>query len=286
MYSPLVSISCITYNHASYIRQCLDSFIMQETSFKFEIIIHDDASTDETKEIIEEYKSKYPDIIFPLYQNENQYSKGVRGMMARFNFPRCKGKYIALCEGDDYWTDPLKLQKQVDFLVKNDEVNICFHRTNLLKNGDFSLHEMSQEFEGKSFSYIELLRHYNFITTASVLFRKPEEFRVPKWYFDLPFGDLGIYKIISIDEKKIHCLPDTMSVYRIHDKGIWSGLSQIKAEKNYLKFYRYIYQALNAGEKKVIRQKIKQAHLRIAKLKFPRNQIFEKLYSIYLSLKF
>ncbi len=119
---PKVSICCVTYNQASYIKASLDSFLMQETNFDFEIIIHDDASTDGTSDIIREYEKKYPNIIKPQIQIENQWSKGVRGIFSRFTFPRSAGKYIALCEGDDYWTDPLKLQKQVDFLENNEEV--------------------------------------------------------------------------------------------------------------------------------------------------------------------
>jgi glycosyltransferase involved in cell wall biosynthesis len=115
---PLVSICTITYNHAPFIRQCLDGFLMQKTNFPFEVLIHDDASTDGTEEIIREYEAKYPELIKPLYEKENQYLKGRRGSKI-FNFPRARGKYIALCEGDDYWTDPLKLQKQVEFLEAN-----------------------------------------------------------------------------------------------------------------------------------------------------------------------
>lgn len=111
----LVSISCITYNHEPYIRECLDGFIMQKTDFAFEVLIHDDASTDKTADIIREYEAKFPNLIKPIYQTENQFSKKVGSINAKFNYPRAKGKYIALCEGDDYWTDPLKLQKQVDF---------------------------------------------------------------------------------------------------------------------------------------------------------------------------
>ena len=122
---PLVSISCITYNHAPYIRQCLDGFMMQQTNFAFEVLIHDDASTDGTTEIIKEYEVKYPDIIMPLYEEENQWVKGRRGS-AVFNFPRAKGKYIAMCEGDDYWTDPFKLQKQVDIMEKDMCCQIVF----------------------------------------------------------------------------------------------------------------------------------------------------------------
>lgn len=116
----LVSICSISYNHAPYIRKCLDSFLMQKTNFAFEVLIHDDASTDGTEEIIRGYEIRYPQMIKPLYEKENQWVKGRRGS-AIFNFPRAQGKYIALCEGDDYWTDPYKLQKQVDFLESNPE---------------------------------------------------------------------------------------------------------------------------------------------------------------------
>ncbi|MFK2238497.1 glycosyltransferase family 2 protein [Bacteroides fragilis] len=108
---PLVSIFCITYNHSSYIRQCLDGFLIQKTNFPFEVLIHDDASTDDTAGIIKEYEAKYPDIIKPIYQVENQYSKGL-DINIVYNLPRARGKYIAMCEGDDYWIDPLKLQNK------------------------------------------------------------------------------------------------------------------------------------------------------------------------------
>ena len=116
MEAPLVSICCLTYNHVPFIRKCLDGFLMQQTDFPIEILIHDDCSTDGTTEIIRQYEAKYPELIFPLYEEENQYSRGGAGKMDLYNYRRARGKYIAYCEGDDYWTDPLKLQKQVDFL--------------------------------------------------------------------------------------------------------------------------------------------------------------------------
>lgn len=125
MEAPLVSISCVSYNHATFIRHCLDGMLMQKTSFPIEILIHDDCSTDGTTEIIKEYEAKYPSLIFALYENENQYSKGA--WVDGFNYRRAKGKYIAYCEGDDYWTDPLKLQKQVDFMESHTDYSVCFH---------------------------------------------------------------------------------------------------------------------------------------------------------------
>lgn len=122
--TPLVSIICLTYNHAEYIRQCLEGFLMQQTDFSFEIIVHDDASTDGTAIIVKEYAEKYPDRFVPVLQTVNQYSQGV-SIGKTFLYPLAKGKYIAECEGDDYWTDPLKLQRQVDFLENHPDYVLC-----------------------------------------------------------------------------------------------------------------------------------------------------------------
>lgn len=123
---PLVSISCITYNHASYIKECIDGFLMQKTNFNFEVLIHDDHSTDGTEEIIKEYAKQYPDIIKPLFEKENQYSLGKPIGSAVWNLPRARGKSVAMCEGDDYWIEPYKLQKQVDFLESHPDYGMCY----------------------------------------------------------------------------------------------------------------------------------------------------------------
>lgn len=121
----LVSIQCCTYNQDKYISDALDGFLLQKTTFPFEVIVHDDASTDRTADIIREYEKKYPDIIKPIYEKENQYSKH-DGSLSKIVQNASKGKYIAFCEGDDYWIDENKLQMQVDFLEKNPEYrNLC-----------------------------------------------------------------------------------------------------------------------------------------------------------------
>ena len=131
--NPLITVFCITYNHVKYIRVCLDGFVMQKTNFRFVAIIHDDASTDGTASIIREYAEKYPDIIQPIYETENQYSKQdgsiKRIMQEAINATGCK--YVAICEGDDYWTDPYKLQKQVDFLEGHPNVGLCYTDYNI-----------------------------------------------------------------------------------------------------------------------------------------------------------
>lgn len=125
-----VSVCCITYNHEKYIRQCLDGFLSQKASFRYEILIHDDASTDNTASIIREYEKRYPGIVRGIFHTENQYSKGV--WPERFPFLAAKGKYIAMCEGDDYWTDPQKLQKQYDAMEANPNCHMCVHRVKVI----------------------------------------------------------------------------------------------------------------------------------------------------------
>ena len=229
---PLVSISCITYNHKNYIRECLDGFLMQKTTFPFEIIIHDDCSTDGTREIIEEYAAKYPDIIFPMFQTENQYSKGVRSMMVRFNFTRCKGKYIALCEGDDYWTDSFKLQKQVDFLEKNDDFSICFHNLKIYNEIDGTTDKVACKNQKSVLDIIDLATRGNFIHTPSVVFKMPED-GLPSWFIDLPIGDYPLH-LFNAQFGKIKYIDEVMGVYRIHAGGTWGHMPKESVTRKWI----------------------------------------------------
>ena len=224
---PLVSISCLTYQHAHYIAKAIDGFLMQKTTFSIEILIHDDASTDNTANIIREYEAKYPEIIKPIYETENQWLKGKRGS-AIFNFPRARGKYIALCEGDDYWTDPYKLQKQVDFLENNPEFVMSFHRVKVLRGSEFFDDYITKERIPKGRDTFDTydLSFGNFIHTVSVVFRNVKGAYVDnKVLIKSSIGDYVLYLYLSL-HGKIKLLNDCMGVYRVHAGGIWS-------EKNY-----------------------------------------------------
>lgn len=213
----VVSISCITYNHAPYIRQCLDGFMMQQTNFAFEVLIHDDASTDGTAEIIKEYEARYPDVIKPIYEDENQWVKGRRGS-AVFNFPRARGKYIALCEGDDYWTDPLKLQKQVDFLEKHEEFSMCFHRAAIVQEINGPIWLSASQLEAREYSAEELFSTW-LVPTASILYRRQVNDIPIKHSSDIMNGDIVlVLKCCSIG--RVRALEDEMSVYRMHAGGV------------------------------------------------------------------
>ena len=188
METPLVSICCLAYNHAQFIRKCLDGFLMQQTDFPIEILIHDDCSTDGTIEIIQEYTAKYPDLIFPLYEDENQYSRGGAGKMDLYNYRRARGKYIAYCEGDDYWTDPLKLQKQVDFMEANSDYSVCFHNFEIydIRNNETCCslgNDLDNKELGIDISSHMFLQHSSLGQPLTMLYRKSMfDFRWSKQY--------------------------------------------------------------------------------------------------------
>lgn len=171
----LVSIKCMVYNHEPYLRQCLEGFVMQKTNFRFEAIVHDDASTDGSAAIIREYAEKYPDIIKPIYETENQYSKR-DGSLSRIMNAHMHGKYIAFCEGDDYWTDPLKLQKQVDILEADPNVSMVYTAFRTVDpNGDFMPRPIYEKYKKISFSgdiLCQLISSGNFIMTLTTCIRR------------------------------------------------------------------------------------------------------------------
>jgi len=216
---PLVSISCITYNHERYIEDALQGFLRQETDFPFEILIHDDASTDQTVNILREYEVKYPNLIKPIYQKENQYSRGIK-ISATYQHPRALGKYIAMCEGDDYWTNPLKLQKQTDFLENNPDFAICFHNMQIIYEDEPHLNRISN-IKQKGITNIKTLARGNYIYTASCIFRK--NFSVfPDWYYKCPVGDYPLH-LLNAQYGKIKFINEVMGVYRVHKGGVWEN---------------------------------------------------------------
>lgn len=218
IHSPiLVSVCCITYNHFLYIRESIDSFLMQVTDFPFEVIIHDDASTDRTSEIIMEYAQKYPDIIKPIIQTENQFAKG--GLInPRFVFPKAKGKYIALCEGDDYWTDCNKLQKQVQFLEHHPEYVITYTDSQPFDENGY----LDINFGGatRDVSSDELKRCIPLYTLTTCFRNVIKE--VPLDLLSARIGDQVIWSLLGAHGKGKY-LPDiSPAAYRVHKGGIHS----------------------------------------------------------------
>lgn len=222
--TPLVSVAMITYNHGRFIRRAIEGVMEQVTSFEFELIIGDDCSTDDTSEICRELQRKYPDRIRLIWWHEN-VSHGRSGNLRRVS-ERCRGKYVALCEGDDYWTDPHKLQKQVDYLESHPECAICFHPVRVVWDDgrhpdsvfpiDFHRYALARP------NLHELLKK-NFIQTNSVMYRWNAD---GKLWGDFPLYELPgdwMLHLLHARAGRIGYIDEIMSVYRRNATGLWTG---------------------------------------------------------------
>lgn len=260
MSKPLVSICCLTYNHAPFIRQCLEGFLMQEPPTGvdkdepwFEILIHDDCSTDGTAEIVKEYVAKYPDRIFPLYEEKNMYQNGMKGKMDTYNYNRAQGKYFACCEGDDYWTDPLKLQKQVDFMESHPDFSVCFtrwrgYRVAEDKYEDDSCGHLFANHE-KGIEITKSLYFKKWITQPLTMLFRASDYN-PQWreQYTLYRDIYEIYHLLN--EGKGYLLADVTGQYNRHDGGIFSQVNMKVACETELIMARELYQCFNDKETK------------------------------------
>lgn len=221
MNTPLVSVCVVTYNHEKYIGRCLEGILMQQTSFPFEIVIGEDCSTDNTRNIIRYFENKHPGIIRPIYHDKNVGA-------ARNNFEYCFSKinsrYIAICDGDDYWTDPLKLQTQVEFMESNSQCVLCFHRVREIDQDDRIVRQQELSCETLFYSWKDIL-HIS-IPTLSVVFRNCID-QFPKEIFEVKSGDTFLFGMLS----RYGGAADLGFIgahYRVHAGGTYSGKSQVE----------------------------------------------------------
>lgn len=237
-----VTICCLAYNHESYIRQALESFVKQRTNFKYEVIVHDDASTDRTAEIIKEYEKKYPEIIKPIYQAENQYSKKIK-ITLNYIYPKAKGKYIALCEGDDYWIDEYKLQKQVDFMEKHSDYSAIISGAETL-NPDGSKGEVVLSDTNRTISVEEfILAGGGGFSTNTLLYRLKYAKEYPDFHLNCSVGDYPLILQLAFCGKVFY-LKDKTAVYRICSNGSWTERVLKSSFGNYEKHYAEINKML------------------------------------------
>ena len=243
-----VTVVCTAYNHEAYLREALEGFVSQETDFPFEVLVNDDASTDGTAAILREYAAKYPDIIRPFYQEKNLYSQGINIYDAVF-FPVARGEYIAACEGDDRWTDPHKLQLQVDFLDAHPDYSACVHNTLAHTVGgeepDRVLFEQGRDRDVPFEQVIRGMSHA--FHTSSILARReyivnPPEFRNVAFRHGFTDYAVGVWLTLN---GKVRFLDRCMSVYNI-SSGVASWSSN--TAKHYDKLKRFII-----GEREMLR---------------------------------
>ena len=230
--SPIVSIICLTFNQEQYVRDCLEGFLSQQTTFPYEVLIYDDASTDLTPDIIREYVAKYPSIFKPTFYTTNNYSRGLGFVGLYTGIKEAKGKYVAYCEGDDYWTDPHKLQKQVSFLDTNLKYSVCAHETRVICDNNRNC--VVQLFSKlNSYSFISLDKQTytfddalagNIFHVSSMMYRN-QVIDLPPWISRISACDMVLFKMLA-REGDIYVMSDTMSVYRNHSDSLTSSFKE------------------------------------------------------------
>ena len=237
--SPLVAIHCLVYNHEPYLRECFESFVMQQTSFPFVAIVHDDVSTDNSAAIIREYEAKYPHIFKPIYETENQYSKpddSLRRIMDA-SIDATGAKYVAMCEGDDYWTDPLKLQKQVDLLEADETLMAVCSDTSIVDNLSNVLNVkrggvVKNDIEGR-YTLRDFFRNNHQYPTASVLYRlsHKEDVRKKMWHTRNAYlGDWTMWICLHIFGD-FYYINEPMVAYRINPTSVTHTCNRVGRAK-------------------------------------------------------
>ena len=253
---PLLSVVCPTYNHAPYIREALEGFLSQQTDFPIEIIIHDDASTDGTAAIVRSYQARYPNIIRPIFRSENRYA--TKGRTAATDcIDIARGAYIALCEGDDYWTDPAKLSLQVAFLESNPEYSMHAHsvavRDDTIDRAPYDPYcKITKPVNG----FADIL-HAHFIPTLSLVFRKafwPAP--MPEFFYDCRSRDIA-FELMLAAKGPCYYLDRKMGTYRHHDGGITKTQYGVLRDREFLLvLYRGLQRYLGGRFARQIERKI------------------------------
>ena len=240
--SCIVSICCLSFNHEKYIEECLKSILLQKTDFGFEILLHDDASTDKTQAIIKKYVDQYPRIIKPILQAENQRSKLKSGMNPKFNYPRAQGKYISFCEGDDYWSDSNKLQKQVEILDKNPKVGCVISdydkfiqneskiKPNILANAFKDLNEGILPSQPLFSAALKQTR----TVTAMIRTENILSFQKEKFLKGVP-GDTQLFGYLLLTSK-VFFMNECTAVYRILKESV-SHTNSFEKKQQFMKSY-------------------------------------------------
>ena len=277
---PLISVWVITYNHADFIEKCLNSILAQEIDYAFEICLGEDESTDGTREICREYAARYSNIIRLFLRDRNDPRRAGCAGAWQFNFietfKACRGKYVALCDGDDFWSDPKKLQKQVDYLEQHSECSGCFHKIGQVSEDGRIIHaDMGYPPRREEFySLDDFLCYGNLFPLFSVVFRNHEQV-APEWIRQAPIGDMIVHAC-NLQRGDYGFVDEVMGYYRIHGGGLASGTSRLNIVKATLAVYRLIGQNLS-----VVDRTSYQKGIRSLKVSY----LFEKMLEVMLPKK-
>ncbi len=261
-----VSVSMITYNHEKFIAQAIDSVLAQKTSFDYEIVIGEDDSSDRTREIVKAYKEEYPEKI-RLLLNDRKNVIYIDGRpTGRWNFvnnlKHAHGHYVALLEGDDYWTSPYKLQRQVDFLDSHPNCAICFHAVRNLYEDENREVRSFKPSVSKEISTIEDLFEQNFMAACSVMFRNRLFGEFPDWYYTVPMGDWPLH-ILNAQYGNIGYIEQEMAVYRIHSGGLWSSVTAVRMLEGHIALLQTVKKHLSPQYTQALNDSIFRRRLKL-----------------------
>ena len=253
---PLVSVWCAIYQHERYLERAIESFLMQETTFPVQIILHDDASTDSSAAIIQQYAQRFQGCIVPIVQSVNLFGQGKLSGVGPLFRPHSKGKYIAVCDGDDFWVSPDKLQKQVSLMESDSGISLTFHQV-MITNSDGDI-EVAKKYPKTVTSVAttsEILESYS-IVTCSVVVREPiEEGLVPHFSGKVQSVDWALWLLASL-RGRIVGLPDCMAAYRQHASGMWTGSRYIERACSEYDLWRGMHQIMPARFRPQIRNNL------------------------------
>lgn len=256
-----VSVTIITYNQEKFIRQTLDSVLMQEVDFQYEIVIGEDCSTDGTRSILLEYQARHPDKIRLLLAERNQ------GLVRNFmdTYGACRGEYVATLDGDDYWTSPRKLRKQVEFLDSRRDLSMCFHSVTMVFEGGSKPSRIYPQLVEGTYGLEDLLRS-NFIPTCSVMFRNGVFGEFPDWYPSFRFmEDWALYALIA-EHGNLGFLNEPMGVYRFHSNSTWYSMDEVERCREEVKFYDHMKQHLGTKYRPIIEAMLESYYYRLSSL--------------------
>ncbi len=280
--TPKVIIHCLVYNHELYLRDCLNGFVMQKTNFSFRAVVHDDCSTDGSVAIIREYAEKYPDIIEPIYETENQWMKGMLNQVMD-SATLGRSPYIAYCEGDDYWTDPYKLQKQVDFLDENPEYSMCFTACEIINDYHLGVPLQSDNIQDREYTSTELYENW-IVPTASICLKEGvlHDIRRLNSYGKILNGDI-IRVLTASHNGKVRGMSQAMTKYRVHPGGVTYDESRyIGRLRLYPRHYKYILDNYPLVDKRVAVGKYLDSCLKIIQNhSFTRKEKLHALFNMY-----
>jgi len=254
-----ISVAFITYNHERFIAQSLEGALMQDPAFDWEIVVGEDASTDRTREIVSGYAERHPGRIrlLPPSPNLGMHRNSERTLKA------CTGEYIALLEGDDYWTTPDKLRRQAEYLDAHPECSLCFHNVLVeYENGGIASHPFRAD-ESRTVFTFEDLAAVNFIPTCSVMFRNFAGFSFPDWFHRMPMVDWPLF-LLTAERGNIGYLPASMGAYRVHSGGTWASLSRADILEKTILAAQVLGEHLGRRCGKILKRSVSMWHFEIA----------------------